>query len=102
MSDMSEWRRALELLEPGEARELEALMQRRAERTAQRAPAAVRSRKRAAAPEAGAAPSSAPEAAPRQADNRIWFIPSDPNDRLGDFRDKSPAATDMRCYIDGV
>ena len=98
MSDLQSWRQALELLPGEEAEELRQLMQRRAERLAQRAPAAAPRGKGAAAPKAEA--SSPP--APDKPENRIYYVSSDPNDKLADFRSKARPGDAQPCWIDGV
>ena len=101
MSNLQAWRQALELLPGDEARELEALMQRRAERIAQRAQTAAPRGKRAATPKA-ASPQPVPETAPRQPDNRIYYVSSDPNDKLADFRSKARPGDAQPVWVDGV
>lgn len=86
MSDSQEWRRALELLDATEAAELELLMQRRVERMA--LPAARRKRKA--------------DAPPAKPDGRIYYVSSDPHDRLADFRARSNGTIEPPSWIDGI
>jgi len=87
MSD--EWRRAMGMLSPEEGAELEALLRGRAERVGQPA-SSLRGKPEVAAPE------------PRRPDNRIWFIPDDPQDPLGSFRDRSKPGDAAPWWVDGV
>lgn len=98
-----EWRDAIGLLPPGEAAELEALMTvreaRRPRRAARVAPTASAKRgKRATNPDLDAPP--APAATP---DNRVWYVSSDPTDKLKDFTDRSGLGDPgPKCWVDGV
>lgn len=94
-TEADSWRRALDLLAPNEAAELERLMAKRKPRRVRKRVAQV-----APPPTPVAPPPAAP--APRQPDNRIWFIPDDPKDPLGSFRDRSNGAVELKYWIDGV